>query len=625
MKKLFGLFAAGAAVASLAACGGASKYESADFRWTDTAIATNLNSATVSVSTDFLILNNIGEGLVRRIGDEENTDALNVSTEDNFNYTIHDGLASAATKVVNPDGTVEWTFTLREGIKWSNGDAITAADFEFGWQQLANPANAGSYSSKVDMIVGGDEVRKGADLDELQAKALENGQFQVTLTKEVPYFLNLMSFEAFLPIHEATWNAAGGSDGYGKTVATTISSGPYVVTDWDSEYGIYLEKNEHYWDKDNVDLESISNRLMKDTTTAVLAYKDGDFDRVDLSGTQYIAEANNSERKVAETGTVWYMNVNLNSEVMADPYVREALSLSVDRESAVLVMQPYTAVSYFVPEGLATTHTDVDFRSWNATTEQYNTFVAQDLTAASAALNNTSSSYNNQSITFKAFELDSWRALINSVTYDMQTDLGANVTQSLQPSTGYYDEFDLNNGYLNYMKTVFDDEGNITSTTNPSGNWELGWYGWGPDYADPTTFLNLYRGDYGYNSIGLDQYDENSASTVWNEETSSYELSFTAATVEGNYNRVVTKDGKTAAEASAIYDGYLDAAEAALQSGSYDGYYNNLALAEAYLLDNHFIIPVAQRNLGYLLNDDFEGLNRHMSGSDYSWKFVSRK
>ncbi len=622
MKKLFGIITAGAVTASLAGCGGL-KYDEAEFRWSDSVVATDLNSATSSYSTDFLILNNIGEGLVRR----NDNDEPDVTTTDEINYVIHDGLAKAAKKTVNEDKTVTWTFTLRDGIKWSNGDAITAKDFEFGFQQLANPANAAGYSSMADLIVGGEDVRNGIeeDLSQLQAKALENGEFEVTLVQEVPYFLPLMSFEVFQPIHKGTWDAAGGVGGrYGKETKYTISSGPYVVKDWDTEYGIYLEKNDQYWDKDNVEINSISNRRHKEQTSALSSYNKGDLDRVSLSGSNYSTNANKPEMNLVETSTVFYLVPNLNSEFTADPYVREALARSLDLEVAANAMKPYVPATALIQEGLVSIGTgddSKDFTEWNEVTERYNTPRPKDLAAANNAYSQSNFKGTNKDANFMAFDQESSKPLVNSLTDDLSSINNVTGKQDLRPSTDVYKQYDKNSGYLQYTETLktFNEEDSSFTVKNPEGTWDLGWYGWGPDYADPTTFLDIFKGADSHNMTGLDQFDEKSYSVE------DGKLVVTAATEKGPYNRIVTKDGKTAAQASAIYDGYLSAANDALIAGNTDGYYDNLALAEAYLIDNYFAIPVVRKVNGFLLNTKFEGLRFHAYGSDYTWKDVTIK
>ncbi len=626
MKKLFGLLTVGAISASLAACDSGLDYREADLRWSDMAIAKDLNTATTSMATDLLILNNTGEGLIRR-GLDGNED---VTTIDHINYIINDGLASEVVKHKDDEtGHVTWTFTLREGIKWANGEAITAKDFEFGFQQLANPANAGGYSSMADIIVNGEEIRKGREgfeLSDLGAKALENGKFEVTLVEEVPYFLSLMTFEVFQPIHKETWDKSNGR--YGKTTEYMMSSGPYIVKDWDTEYGIYLEKNNNYWDAENVELNSISNRLLKEQSTALSSYNKGDLDRVGLTGSNYAANANSTEMNRIDTSTLYYLAPNLNSEYMADPYVREAISSSLDLSKAAIAMEPYSAASSFIQSGLVTIETedgDIDYRDWNEDTIRYNTPNVKDLNAANAAYSQSAFKNESININFMAFNTDSWKNILNAVTNDMSQLAKVTANQKLMDGSDVYATYDKNNGYMAYVATAdsLTADGKITVTNPDSASWDIGWYGWGPDYADPTTFLDILKGQDSHNIVGLDPFDENSAKVVSDGE-GGYKVVYEQATSVGNYNRIVTMDGKTAAEASAIYDAYLTDANVELQAGNLEGYYDNLASAEAYLLDNNFIIPVVRKAGGYLLKPEFSGLQYHLYGSDYTWKDMTK-
>ncbi len=648
-RKLFGFFTAGAVTVSLASCGGLD-YSTAEYRVADTAIAENLNSVTTSMATDLLVLNNIGEGLIRRGLDDQ--PAIEKQSDGSFKVT--DGLASSYTVSTDEEtGEVTYVFTIRDGAQWENGDPITAHDFEFGWQQLANPANAAGYSSMIDMVKGGEALRKSLETDfsTLGAKASEDGtRFTVVLNERVAYFESLMAFEPFQPVHEKTWNDSKDKDGnvrYGKSEKYIISSGPYKIKEWNTKYGVFLEKNENYWDAENVEIESVSIRLVKNQTSGVTYFKSGSVDRVSLSGKAYDAETTGSYKDqvgTVPTSTLWYLVPNLNSEYTSDPDVREAISYALNLQKGANALRPYTPASYFVPRGLVTTLNatqEVDFRDWNEQTESFNeAYTWQDPYGDGTGYNGDGS--NNLSVTgakaaekvlndasisgldleFMSFNTEGWDNLIESILGDFSAvdDNIMTVEVNRKPGQSVYDEYDKNIGILAHTATTPD-----KTTPVITGTWDLGQVGWGPDYADPTTFLNLYRNSDSHNYIGLDQFNENSAS--WTKDADKNDvLNFVPAgnAAASNQNRIVTSDGKTAAQASVLYDELLTAANDALQAGNYDEYYNKLAEAEAYLLDNNFVFPLLQATSGYLLNDAFDAdtIVYHAFGSDYSYKYI---
>ncbi len=634
MKKVFGLFAVGASAVTLASCGGLD-YTDADYRLVSAAIAENLNSATMSMSSDFLIQNQIGEGLIRR--DENDLAAIKDTSGNNTGFTISDGLAKAATRSKNEvTNEVTWTFTLRDGIKWQDGSAITANDFVFGWRQLANPANAGGYSSMADMIVGGSDVRNGkktnattkeVDYSEYKVTALSDTKFEVVLVEEVAYFTSLMTFEVFQPIHEDTWKKSIDSNGnvrYGKTAEYTMASGPYKIKEWNTKYGVYVEKNDQYWDTENVDVESISIRLDKDPNSQVTMFDAGDIDRVGLTGSHYKnAVSKNRDVSVLPVSTLWYLVPNLNSATMADPAVREAISYAVDLQNGASQMEPFTPASYFVPANLVKFEYEgevVDFRDWNDVTKKYNEPYNYQQEGGKELANSALSSVTTDlsKLNFMTFNTASWENLIDAISFNLNQVDKITVVSNKKVPQSVYDTYDLNNGYQSHANT---EKG---KTPVISGEWDLGQYGWGPDYADPTTFLDLFKSSDSHNIIGLDQYNENSA--TWSGDV----LQFTPAgdAAPSAQNRVVAYDENgiemTAAQASVIYDGYMEEANVQLQAGSIEGYYNNLALAESFLLENHFVFPLLQGASGYLNNERFnlDTLVYHSAGSDYSYKYL---
>ncbi len=595
MKKVFGLLTVGAVSVALAGCGSDYNYSEAEFRYATTAAPDDLNTAVTSMATNFQVLNNIGEGLVR-LGED---DQPMVTTSDGgINYQVVDGLAKSILKGEDSEGHITWTFTLRDNIKWSNGDTLDAYDFEFGFRQLVNPANAGGYSSLADIIVNGAEIRGAGEgkkenelygqLDALGAKATNATTFVVTLNEEVPYFLSLMGFPSFQPIHKETWDAAGGVGGrYGKTAQYTISSGPFKLVDFQSDYGVYLVKNENYWDAEHVSLESISYKKIAEQTTQLADYGNGKLDFISLTADAYESaqSKHSSELELNETSTIYYLISNLNSPYMADYRVREALYNGLNIQSAAATMPPYVTTNTFVPSGLAI-HNGIDYAD-SEPLDKYDVPARNvDLTKANSLISDTGKTYND--LEFMAFNSEGWVDMLNNITNSLSAIEGVTANQNLLKPSDVYAKYDENVGFLT-----------DAAGTNPVGTWDIGWYGWGPDYPDPTTYLDLFYSQNSHNSIGLDQYGE------------------------GNYDRVIGANGEKVSDLSKIYDGYLDAANIALQSGDYATYYNQLAHAEAFLIDNYFIYPVAQKATGILTKPNVSGVWTHQFGADYTWKYVT--
>ncbi len=627
-KKLFGLTLTGVSALSVAACGSSTnEYTDADLRLVSTVITEDLSSISTSLSTDFLFLNQIGEGLTRKGSD----DAVLAETTDNVNYTFSDGLAKAA---VYDAETFTWTFTLRNA-KWANGDTVTADDFVFAWQRVVDPESAAAYASLVDVIKNGAAIRGAGEgetsnelygeYEELGVTAVNDTTLKVELTENVPYFLSLMSFGTFNPVHQETYNASLPSSGnhaearYGKDLEYIMEVGPFKVKEWDVDYGIILEKNETYWDAGSVEIDSISWKLVGDSDAMLSYYEQGKCDRVGITGAQYEAYKDSDEVEVKTSSVTWYLNMNLNNTYTANPDIREAIATVINKGAAASSLAPYQAVDWFVPDGIGS-YQGSDFRTY---ADQYNdTPVYSSSSAIQTAqglLEDGLETLGVDSIQldFLQFDAEGWQDIFKSIHGDLNDYLtGLSVDNVQKPAADVYDTYDYNNAPtvqgLNAAAIEAAEEGETPDlkqvTVGTDTEWELGWYGWGPDYNDPTTFLDLYKGTNSHNVIGLYDLGLYDSSMVSSQEYSSW---------------AVTRDGKTAAQASEYYDSLLAQANAALQSNDFETYYDYLAQAEAYLIDNHFIIPIAQKAGGILDNGRLEGIVAHADGADYTWKWVS--
>ena len=137
------------------------------------------------------------------------------------------GQAESWDKETNDDGTVTYTVHLRDGIKWSDGQAVTAGDFEYSWKRLANPETAADYCYMIDMVKGYAEVADGsADPDTLGIKATDDTTLQIDLTYDCPYFEEIMAFPATFPVRK---DMVEGSENWTFDPATYISNGPYKM------------------------------------------------------------------------------------------------------------------------------------------------------------------------------------------------------------------------------------------------------------------------------------------------------------------------------------------------------------------------------------------------------------
>ncbi|KHE68063.1 peptide ABC transporter substrate-binding protein, partial [Halobacillus sp. BBL2006] len=239
---------------------------------------------------------------------------------------------------VSEDGLV-WTFNLREGAKWSNGDAVTAHDFVYAWQRAVDPEIGSEYGPYMmnGVIKNAEAVSKGEkELDELGVKAVDDYTFEVTLEKPTPYFESMTAFGTFLPLNQKFVEEQG--DGYAMESDALLSNGPFVMTEWNHGEGWTVEKNEDYWDADQVKLDKIKVNVVKDTASAVNLYQTDEVDVTNLSS-EFVDEYRSSEEfRVEEEPTVFFLKMNQENEILSNLHARKAIQMVVDRQSMVDVI-----------------------------------------------------------------------------------------------------------------------------------------------------------------------------------------------------------------------------------------------------------------------------------------------
>lgn len=253
-----------------------------------------LDPSKATDAASFLALNNVMEGLTR-VNEEGKAEP---------------GVAESWE--VSEDG-LTWTFKLRNNAKWSNGDNVTAKDFEYSFKRTLDPSTASEYTYIMSDIVGASlEEIEANGLDGVGVKALDDYTLEIKLKRPVSYFAELMSFGVFMPQNQAFVESCG--DSYGTSLDKQLYNGPFVLSSWKKEDSHAYSKNPDYWDKDSVKLETINFKVVKETGAAVNLYKDGQIDRVGLSS-EYVDEfKDSSEFKTAEDASVFMLQVNAGNQ-----------------------------------------------------------------------------------------------------------------------------------------------------------------------------------------------------------------------------------------------------------------------------------------------------------------------
>ncbi|MDR1061125.1 MAG: peptide ABC transporter substrate-binding protein [Clostridiales bacterium] len=253
---------------------------------------------------------------------------------------------------VSDDG-LTYTFRLRDGLKWSDGSDLTAADYEFAWKRLLNRDFAAANAYMVySYIQNGKAAYDGeAGMDEVGIRALGDATLEVTLEAPCSFFLSLLATWTYMPVCRAV---VEGNENWHRDVGNYVSNGPFRLVDYKMGEGMYLAKNENYWNAAGVKLETLSFKIMQDVSTALAAYETGELDgmlRVPSADVPSL-RARDDFHSMPQFGNTYWL-VNTTSGPLADARVRKALALAIDRTALIedALQATYDSVLGHVPQG----------------------------------------------------------------------------------------------------------------------------------------------------------------------------------------------------------------------------------------------------------------------------------
>lgn len=235
---------------------------------------------------------------------------------------------------ISEDGKV-YTFHLRDGIQWTDGEPVTAEDFVFAFQRLFNPATAADYAYLQFPILNSEAINSGeiTDLNELGVKAIDDKTLEITLNASTPYFLDALTHYTAYPVPKHLVDEVG--DDWTK-VENIVANGPYKIVEWLPGSYVRSEKNEDYYDAANVQIDEVYYHVLEDQAAALNRYRAGEFDILtDFPADQYQWLQDNlpgEAHVVPFLGVYYYVMNQEEGEVLSDVRIREALSISVLRD-----------------------------------------------------------------------------------------------------------------------------------------------------------------------------------------------------------------------------------------------------------------------------------------------------
>ncbi len=401
---------------------------------------------------------------------------------------------------LSEDGTV-YTFHLRDA-KWANGADVTAYDFEFAWKRIAEEAGEYAYlfDSSVGCIKNADAIiYEGADPDTLGVEAVDAKTFVVTLEVPVSFFPSLMYFPTFYPINEEFYK--GLEEGtYGTSPETFLSNGAFILENYTpGTASLSLKKNDTYWDAENVKLAGIKYQVIQNSGEALDAFNKGELDVVTISGNQVAAAEKDpalaESLKVTGAGYMWYLSYsqtenNAEGGMLANANLRLAITNVIDRYNLVdnYVMDGSIATFTAVPPQFAASSTTGE--DFSADQDMFLDYANYDPEKAQEYYALAKEELGKDEFTFTIIygsnEGNEVALVAQAIKEDIEAELEG-MTINLQPMT--------KSERLDKMQ---------------NDNYDIALTRWGPDYADPMTYLGMWitnnSNNYGFWSNA--EYDQ---------------------------------------------------------------------------------------------------------------------
>lgn len=390
---------------------------------------------------------------------------------------------------ISEDGKV-YTFHLRDNARWSNGDPITANDFVFSYKRVLSRNLGAPYADRFYAIEGAEDYHKGKvdDFSKVGIVALDDHTLQITLRKPLPYFLTLISFMAWYPVHEGTVLKYGKIDqrGSGWTrPGKIVSNGPFKLKSWDLNNKLVVERNPYYWDNDGVRLNEIHFYPISDVNTEERAFRSGQLhvtETLPLSKVDFYKTT--PYLFLSPYFSTYAYAFNTKKPPFDDKRVRHALSLAIDRQAIIdnVTKRNETPAFSFVPNGT----------QGYATTAK----LEENVTRAKELL--AEAGYPNgegfPKITLLYNTSDAHKSIAEALQYMWEKNLNIHVEL-------------VNQEWKVFLKARAGNEFNL---------FRLGWVG---DYLDPNAFLEIFTTRSGNNMSGwsnaeYDSYVDQANSTL---------------------------------------------------------------------------------------------------------------
>lgn len=585
MKKIIALVLASVMILSLVACGGKDNKKEEGKAKDVLAVCLasepdSIDPALNSAVDGATMLAHLFQGLAKWTQDDKGNLVV-----------VADAAEELVEGVANEDGTVTYTYTLRDGLKWSDGKAVTAKDYEFAWKRAASTALGADYGYMFEVVDG------YAD-DALNVTATDDKTLVVTLANAVSYWNELLAFPTYFPVREDVVS----DEGWATEAETYVCNGPYKIASWKHNSVITLEKNADYVDADSVTMKTLKFYLSDDANNMLTNFKNGDWLLIDDVPTNEIATLKKDypeEFVVAGQIGTYYVSWNINEEVLpegstltgaeklaAESEIRNAISLIFDRNYIVekIAQGGQVPASSFVAMGM-TNPDGSEFYKKNVVSDDF---------------------YGYYDVSKEAIE-DNYNAAIATLkkyyTYDEASKKFTNI-----PSMTYlYNTNEAHQAIGEYLQSAMagigitvelqNQEWNTFLNTRKEGDYNIARNGWVADYKDPICFLDMWVTVSGNNDV---QYGKGAHATI-----KAYDLDLTKLGYD-----VKVEDG-TWAE---TYDVLISTIKSCTDA---EKRYEMMHIAEDMLMSTGCITPLYFYTDLYMIDDSVEGFFSNPLGYKY--------
>ena len=510
--------------------------------------------------------------------------------EDGTLEIVAECAAELSEPVTNEDGTVTYTYTLKDGLKWSDGRDLTAGDFVFAWKRAASSALGADYGYMFESVKGYP--------DDLAVEAADDKTLVVTLNNALSYWNELLAFPTFFPVREDVV----ANESWATDPSTYVSNGPYTMTAWEHNSKITLEKSEYYFAADTVTMDTIEFYLSDDANNMLANFQNGDWQLIDDVPTSEIAalkENYPTEFVVAGQIGTYYVCWNINENILpadstltgveaerAEAEIRQAISLMFDRNYIVeeIGQAGQVPASSFVAMGM----TDADGSEFYQNAGVGNGYYGYYNVSADAYMDNWDTALTVLKKYYAFDETTQQFTNFPSMTYLYNTSEG-------HKAIGEYLQGAL--ASVGITMNLTNQEWNTFLNTRKAGDYTIARNGWLADFNDPICFLDMWTTASGNNDV---QYGKGA-----HAELAMYDLDLTG------FGYDIKVENGTWAE---TYDVLISTIKSCTDK---DTRYAMMHVAEDMLMSTGCIIPLYFYTDIYMLDDSVQGFYSNPLGYKY--------